>query len=98
MIERESSGHRRLFQIAGLDPAGPLFRGLNSTSRLDKMDADFVEVTHTSSLLGLQESIGHVDIYYNGGQFQRGCILSSKFLISNIKLLNQNSSFFMRQG
>ncbi|XP_012261673.2 phospholipase A1-like [Athalia rosae] len=62
-------------RITGLDPAGPLFRGLNSTERLDKTDASFVEVIHTSSLLGLQEPIGHIDFYYNGGEFQPSCLL-----------------------
>ncbi|XP_046746396.1 phospholipase A1-like [Diprion similis] len=65
----------KLGRITGLDPAGPNFREVAPTDRLDKMDAAFVEVTHTSSLLGLQEPVGHVDIYFNGGEFQRSCLL-----------------------
>ncbi|XP_046596258.1 phospholipase A1 [Neodiprion lecontei] len=65
----------KLGRITGLDPAGPKFREVAPADRLDKMDAAFVEVTHTSSLLGLQEPVGHVDIYYNGGEFQHSCLL-----------------------
>ena len=47
--------------------------------RLDKSDADYVDVIHSNgdSLiiggLGAWEPIGHVDFYPNGGRAQRGC-------------------------
>ena len=49
------------------------------THRLDKTDADYVDVIHSNgdSLiiggLGAWEPIGHVDFYPNGGKAQRGC-------------------------
>ena len=70
---------KNLSRITGLDPAGPLFEGYTSNVRLDKTDADFVDVIHSNgdSLiiggLGAWEPIGHVDFYPNGGKAQRGC-------------------------
>ena len=68
-----------LSRITGLDPAGPLFEGYSANVRLDKTDADYVDVIHSNgdSLiiggLGAWEPIGHVDFYPNGGKAQRGC-------------------------
>ena len=70
---------RNLSRITGLDPAGPLFEGYSANVRLDKTDADYVDVIHSNgdSLiiggLGAWEPIGHVDFYPNGGKAQRGC-------------------------
>ncbi|XP_015595234.1 probable phospholipase A1 magnifin isoform X2 [Cephus cinctus] len=64
-----------LGRITGLDPAGPLFRKLNWTERLDRSDATFVDIIHTSHIFGLQEPVGHVDIFVNGGEFQPSCLL-----------------------
>jgi len=70
---------RNLSRITGLDPAGPLFEGYSPKVRLDKTDADYVDVIHSNgdSLiiggLGAWEPIGHVDFYPNGGKAQRGC-------------------------
>ena len=66
-------------QFLGLDPAGPLFEGYDGKVRLDKGDADYVDVIHSNgeSLIvggfGTWEAIGHVDFYPNGGRAQRGC-------------------------
>ena len=65
--------------LSGLDPAGPLFEGYDGKVRLDKSDADYVDVIHSNgeSLIvggfGTWEPIGHADFYPNGGRAQRGC-------------------------
>ena len=65
--------------ILGLDPAGPLFEGYDGKVRLDKSDANYVDIIHSNgeSLIvggfGTWEAIGHVDFYPNGGRAQRGC-------------------------
>ena len=68
-----------LGRISGLDPAEPLFQGMPAEVRLDHSDALFVDVIHTDSKafmkggLGLEQPIGHVDFYPNGGKVQPGC-------------------------
>lgn len=75
-------------RITGLDPAGPMFEGMESHQRLSPDDADFVDVLHTyprgalGVSIGIQEPIGHIDIYPNGGDGQPGCSLGD--VISNI--------------
>ncbi|KAK3755919.1 hypothetical protein RRG08_013371 [Elysia crispata] len=69
----------KLGRITGLDPAGPAFGKYPPTVRLDKSDANFVDVIHTdseplySSGFGIRISIGHVDFWPNGGEHQPGC-------------------------
>lgn len=69
--------HLKLGRITGLDPAAPLFAETPRIVRLDRSDADFVDVIHTDiSLfggLGLRQRIGHVDFYPNGGTDNPGC-------------------------
>nr|XP_040582970.1 inactive pancreatic lipase-related protein 1-like [Lepeophtheirus salmonis] len=61
-------------RISGLDPAGPAFSGKETKFRLDKDDADFVDVIHTNGFgLGIYHSSGHVDFYANGGEKQPKC-------------------------
>lgn len=67
----------RIGRISGMDPAGPLFKGQISSSRLDYTDADFVDVIHTDSELGIQDPIGHLNFYPNGGKRQSGCLSKS---------------------
>ena len=68
-----------LGRISGLDPAEPLFQGMPPEVRLDPGDAKFVDVIHTDSKefykggLGMEQPVGHVDFYPNGGKAQRGC-------------------------
>ncbi|XP_065095314.1 phospholipase A1 member A-like [Ochlerotatus camptorhynchus] len=64
----------KLKRISGLDPAMPLFITADNDDKLDKSDADFVDVIHTNALVqGKVERCGHVDFYMNGGIIQPGC-------------------------
>ena len=60
----------KLMRITALDPAGPCFKNYDDYSRLDRNDADYVDVIHTSSVFGIQEPIGHSNYYPNGGKNQ----------------------------
>ncbi|XP_022917739.1 lipoprotein lipase-like [Onthophagus taurus] len=66
---------KRIGRITGLDPAGPSWEKKDADSRLAVGDADFVDVMHTDGgNLGLDEVIGDVDYYPNGGvSRQNGC-------------------------
>lgn len=82
---------------AGLDPAGPDFEGMHAHRRLSPDDAHFVDVLHTftrGSLglsIGIQQPVGHVDIYPNGGSFQPGCNLRGALeKIANFGLFGKN--------
>ncbi|KAF7271109.1 hypothetical protein GWI33_015972 [Rhynchophorus ferrugineus] len=70
---------KSFYRITGLDPALPFFATLSNDWKLDKTDADFVDVIHTSSgTFGKLEATGHVDFYVNGGVLQPAC-LSKKY-------------------
>nr|XP_022910033.1 pancreatic triacylglycerol lipase [Onthophagus taurus] len=66
-------------RITGMDPAGPHFSNTQPPVRLDKSAAKYVDIIHTdagdftSLAFGIQEAIGHVDFYVNGGYDQPGC-------------------------
>lgn len=64
------------FSITGLDPAGPLHINVDADLRLDKSDADQVDVIHTDTAgFGTKraETVGHIDFFPNGGDEQPGC-------------------------
>ncbi|XP_063372974.1 phospholipase A1-like [Cydia amplana] len=74
-----SKHYNGVARITGLDPAQPCFRTSDKSERLDKTDADFVDVIHTNGRLlkkigfGLPEPAGYADFYPNGGMKQPGC-------------------------
>lgn len=49
----------KIDRISGLDPAGPCYYKLSADKRLDKGDANFVDIIHTDyATLGISSSIG----------------------------------------
>lgn len=74
MIYHKKSGSK-FGRITGLDPAGPGFDPQpNADNKLDKDDAEFVDVIHTcSGKLGITEAVGTADFYVNGGSKQPEC-------------------------
>ncbi|KAF7267019.1 hypothetical protein GWI33_019725 [Rhynchophorus ferrugineus] len=69
---KENNGS--LKAIVGMDPAGPLFFKDKPEDRLNKDDAQYVEVIHTNAIfLGIDYSAGDVDFWPNGGYGQPGC-------------------------
>lgn len=63
-----------VYFIPGLDPALPFFATLKNEWKLDPLDAEFVDVIHTSAgSFGKIEAAGHVDFYVNGGYSQPAC-------------------------
>ncbi|CAL4069798.1 unnamed protein product [Meganyctiphanes norvegica] len=71
----------QLARITGTEPAGPLFHNQTSDKILQSTDAAFVDVIHTNGgdvtqeCVGLQDALGHVDFYVNGGVRQPGCLV-----------------------
>ncbi|KAJ8730873.1 hypothetical protein PYW08_002286 [Mythimna loreyi] len=69
--------NQRIYRITGLDPARPLFElpQMAPEYRLDKSDAEFVDIIHScGGLYGYWRSHGHADFYPNNGQAkQPGC-------------------------
>lgn len=69
-------------RITGLDPANPDFQFMPAFARLDPTDAVFVDVIHTNGInkafssFGLQQPLGHLDFYPNGGVNQPGCVVA----------------------
>jgi len=82
-------------RISALDPAGPAFESYDMYVRVDKTDAEFVDVMHTDAepLLdagfGMQYSVGHADFYPNGGKHQPGCPEETLGLLSMINFENE---------
>ena len=66
-------------RVTGLDAAGPLFEKTSKEVRIDKSDADFVDLIHTNGgdeldgMCGIHAAVGHADFYANGGGRQPGC-------------------------
>ncbi|XP_046383603.1 pancreatic lipase-related protein 2-like isoform X2 [Ischnura elegans] len=67
-------------RVTGLDPAGYCYDPDEKDVRLDREDAEFVDVIHTcGGTLGMKESIGSVDFFPNGGVSpQPGCTVIDK--------------------
>ncbi|XP_028167852.1 lipase member I-like [Ostrinia furnacalis] len=63
LVQKRLSG--KIGRITALDPAKPCFG--RADFRLGRRDAKFVQVVHSSAgVLGLEQPVGHVDIYVNG--------------------------------
>lgn len=68
-------------RITGLDPAGPQFSSFSNQFKLDKSDARLVDTLHTNGgdlstthfAFGLDQPVGHVDLYVNNGRHQPQC-------------------------
>ncbi|XP_072399608.1 lipase member H-like [Diabrotica undecimpunctata] len=61
-------------RVTGLDPAGPVFVLLPKSQRIGAGDGEFVDILHTNAYFnGDSNSIGDLDIWYNGGIKQPGC-------------------------
>ncbi|XP_069316802.1 inactive pancreatic lipase-related protein 1 [Eulemur rufifrons] len=67
-------------RITGLDPVEASFEGTAEEVRLDPSDAAFVDVIHTDSAplipflgFGLNQLVGHLDFFPNGGENMPGC-------------------------
>lgn len=66
-------------RITALDAASPQFENEHIDVRLDRSDAQFVDVIHTDSKTfvvrgyGIKKPIGHIDFYPNGGYEQKNC-------------------------
>ncbi|XP_057297074.1 pancreatic lipase-related protein 2-like [Hydractinia symbiolongicarpus] len=66
-------------RISGLDPSAPYYEFRHADVRLDKTDADFVDVIHTDTKtllvkgFGTAQELGHLDFYPNGGHDQPNC-------------------------
>ena len=59
---------------SSLDPSEYAFPLQLIDNCLDKTDASFVDVIHTSEIT-YKRAVGHVDFYPNGGFLQTGCPL-----------------------
>uniref|UniRef100_A0A6P7FU19 Pancreatic triacylglycerol lipase isoform X1 n=1 Tax=Diabrotica virgifera virgifera TaxID=50390 RepID=A0A6P7FU19_DIAVI len=61
--------------ITGLDPALPEYSLTDSSERLSKESAEYVDIIHTDAgIFGIPIAIGHADFFPNGGRaLQPGC-------------------------
>ncbi|XP_068968362.1 phospholipase A1-like [Bombus flavifrons] len=71
---REVGKSSRVAEVIALDPALPMFQDKQPGERVDKSDAENVQVLHTcAGNLGMNISIGTSDFYANDGKRQPGC-------------------------
>merc|ERR1712080_192708 len=77
--EVQSMGLGKVDRITGLDPAKPFFELATPRDRIDRSDAQFVDIIHTNSgnlwdgCLSIPKPLGHIDFYPAGGKHQPGC-------------------------
>ncbi|ALC39640.1 maker507 [Drosophila busckii] len=67
--------NQKLKHITGLDPLSAEFHKLHKRAKLDKDDAEFVDVIHTDPFeRGMLLPVGHADFYPNPAMaYQTGC-------------------------
>ena len=69
----------KISRVTGLDAAGPEYEKATAEVRIDKTDAEFVDLIHTNGgdettgVAGIHMPCGHADFYPNGGNKQTGC-------------------------
>lgn len=89
-----------LLPYKGLDPAYPLFENASSNDILDKTDARFVDIIHTSAgrleagRFGISHSTGHADFWPNGGSHQPVEV----FFLSTSLIINNDLLWFSRSA
>ena len=67
-MTRTLNKNKPIYKIIGIDPAGPIFEypEHDPELRLNRNHAERVEIFHTNTiLLGVEDAIGHVDLYIN---------------------------------
>merc|ERR1712168_1615587 len=75
----QDMGYGKIPRITGLDPALPAFELAGKKNRIDKDDAELVDIIHTNSgmlwdgCLSIFKPIGHYDFFPAGGSHQPGC-------------------------
>lgn len=78
-----------------------MFEGVEKENRLSPDDADFVDVLHTYTRealglsIGIQQPIGDIDIYPNGGEVQPGCTLGDVLSMAGSKSFSHDSTMFL---
>lgn len=63
----KSSGIFKMERITGLDPARPCFKHIDHIFKLDRSDADFVDVIHTQT--GNNEDVSGIGVQEPSGIF-----------------------------
>lgn len=88
-VYRKSDGETKLVRLSALDSAFPAFYPSIGTHRINKDDAQFVDVIHTDAwFYGAPKNTGTVDFWPNGGKtLQPGCPRR------NYKPLSDNGEF-----
>lgn len=72
-------------RVTGLDPAGPLYQGLNNTKRITKDSGNFTDIIHTNQgQYGYIGDCGDVDFYPNCGYYQPNCLQNTLGNITSI--------------
>ncbi|XP_045533880.1 lipase member H [Papilio machaon] len=67
--------NRKPMRLTGLDPAGPCFRNLSPEDRFSASAAHMVDALHSNmDGFGLADTVGHIDIYANGGEYQQSMV------------------------
>merc|ERR1719174_480173 len=73
IFSQTNKNSAKIGRITGLDPPAVCFTNVHHRERLDRNDADFVDVIHASRLGSPKHPIGHKDYWVNGGQVQPRC-------------------------